>query len=125
MQTSNQSSTNFDNIKLPKRILPETILFLAIMISFETWFILKGELIQSIFYGLIVLFYFSRAVFVFYTANKSINLIKLFKKKIDDAMMNIKNTPVIREEGKSIIFTFVRPSNKLMYQIEKLKNEYK
>ena len=124
MQTSNQSSTNFDNIKLPKRILPETILFLAIMISFETWLILKGELIQSIFYGLIVLFYFSRAVFVFYTANKSINLIKLFK-KIDDAMMNIKNTPVIREEGKSIIFTFVRPSNKLMYQIEKLKNEYK
>ena len=94
------------------------------MIAFEIWFIFLKDWIQVVLYGFVVCFYITRAIWVYRANNKTIKLLNTLK-RFNKALREIKNTPVLREEGKSIIFTFLSPSPKLMKELEKFSHESK
>ena len=127
MQNSNPKDidTNLKDlseIKLPKRIDYNTVFFTLMMIAFESWFIYSQDWIQASLCAVVVIVYIARAVWVFRANTKTLKLIKLLR-KFNETLKEINNTPVLREEGKSVIFTFLSPSPKLMKELEKFKNE--
>lgn len=113
---------NLDEVKLPSRISTSTIFFTLMMIGFEAWFIYLKDWIQASLYALVVIAYVVRAVFVYRQNGRTIKLIKTLR-AFNNSLKEINNTPVLREEGKSVIFTFLSPSKKLLKELEKFKNE--
>lgn len=110
--------------RTPKRkISKETIFFLLLMIGFETWFIYRHEWVQSVIYGIFIVLYVIRAIWVYRINSRTMKLVQTLK-AMEGVLKEIKNTPVLREEGNSIIFTWRCPSSKLMKEVEKFKNGY-
>lgn len=118
----NLNPKNIEEIKLPSRISTSTIIFAVMMMGFEAWFIYLKDWIQASLYAVVVTIYIARAIWVYRSNGRAIKLIKLLK-SFNNSLKEINNTPVLREEGKSVIFTFLTPSKKLLRELEKFKNE--
>lgn len=104
----------------PKKMTYVSVVVLFFLGTMAVWCVTEENWI-----GAITDFFLFAAV-LFVAIARYLSLSKIYNNlKILYVVERIKNTPVMREEGCSIILTYLMPSPKIMEEIRKLSDEAK